>query len=112
MTSLRADRECARGCAGLGAGVGSRMFDVADMPDEGVADRRPATFAFDRRSAITPRRVATDPLKRLFDILASGIGLALFLPLLVMVMVAIRLDTPGPAIFRQRRTGYRGRVFT
>ena len=58
------------------------------------------------------RPVATDPLKRLFDILASGIGLVLFLPLLVLVMFAIRLDTPGPAIYRQKRTGYRGRVFT
>jgi putative colanic acid biosynthesis UDP-glucose lipid carrier transferase len=56
--------------------------------------------------------VATDPLKRLFDIFASGFGLLVFLPLLVMVMLAIKLESPGPAIFRQRRTGYRGRVFT
>src|SRR3546814_11877918 len=27
-------------------------------------------------------------------------------------MVAIQVESPGPAIFRQRRTGYRGRVFT
>jgi putative colanic acid biosynthesis UDP-glucose lipid carrier transferase len=59
-----------------------------------------------------PQPVATHPVKRLFDILASGLGLLLFLPLLVLVMVAIRLESPGPAIFRQRRTGYRGRVFT
>jgi putative colanic acid biosynthesis UDP-glucose lipid carrier transferase len=66
-------------------------------------------------AAIRPARmwpVATDPLKRLFDIFASGFGLLVFLPLLVMVMVAIKLESPGPAIFRQRRTGYRGRVFT
>jgi putative colanic acid biosynthesis UDP-glucose lipid carrier transferase len=56
--------------------------------------------------------VATDPLKRVFDIFASGFGLLVFLPLLVMVMAAIKLESPGPAIFRQRRTGYRGRVFT
>jgi len=35
----------------------------------------------------------------------------LFLPLLILVMAAIRLESPGPAIFRQRRTGYRGKVF-
>ena len=56
--------------------------------------------------------VATHPLKRLFDILAAGFGLLLFLPLLMTVLVLIRLESPGPAIFRQRRTGYRGRVFT
>jgi putative colanic acid biosynthesis UDP-glucose lipid carrier transferase len=31
---------------------------------------------------------------------------------LLLVMVAIQVESPGPAIFRQRRTGYRGRVFT
>ena len=56
--------------------------------------------------------VATHPVKRGFDILAAGLGLLLFLPLLLLVFALIRLESPGPAIFRQRRTGYRGRVFT
>ena len=56
--------------------------------------------------------VATHPVKRGFDILAAGMGLLLFLPLLLLVSALIRLESPGPAIFRQRRTGYRGRVFT
>jgi len=59
-----------------------------------------------------PKPVATDPLKRGFDIVAAGVGLLLFLPLLLLVMGLIRLESPGPAVFRQRRTGYRGRVFT
>ena len=45
-----------------------------------------------------------------------GVGflalLLAFLPLLLLVVAVIRLESPGPAIFRQRRTGYRGRVFT
>jgi exopolysaccharide biosynthesis polyprenyl glycosylphosphotransferase len=65
-----------------------------------------------RRADLRRSTVATHPLKRLFDIVAAGFGLLLFLPLLAMVMVLIRLESPGPAIFRQRRTGYRGRVFT
>jgi len=65
-----------------------------------------------RRADLRRSSVATHPLKRLFDIMAAGFGLLLFLPLLAMVMVLIRLESPGPAIFRQRRTGYRGRVFT
>ena len=55
---------------------------------------------------------ATSLSKRLFDIAVAGAALLLFLPLLVVVMVAIPLESPGPAIFRQRRTGHRGRVFT
>ena len=45
-------------------------------------------------------------------LLATFATLLLFLPLLLLVMVAIQVESPGPAIFRQRRTGYRGRVFT
>jgi putative colanic acid biosynthesis UDP-glucose lipid carrier transferase len=56
--------------------------------------------------------VATSGVKRAFDIVAAAFALLLFLPLLVVVMVAIQIESPGPAIFRQRRTGYRGRVFT
>jgi undecaprenyl-phosphate glucose phosphotransferase len=95
----------------LGAGV---MFDVAKLPDERTVERYTAAADFERQPAVTSSRwtVATDPLKRLFDILASGLGLLLFLPLLVLVSALIKLESPGPAIFRQRRTGYRGRVFT
>jgi putative colanic acid biosynthesis UDP-glucose lipid carrier transferase len=55
---------------------------------------------------------ASSSAKRLFDIVVAGYALLLFLPLLVVVMLAIRMESPGGAIFRQRRTGYRGRVFT
>ena len=55
---------------------------------------------------------ARSALKRVFDVLVAGSALLLFLPLLVVVMAAIRMESPGPAIFRQRRTGYRGQVFT
>jgi putative colanic acid biosynthesis UDP-glucose lipid carrier transferase len=55
---------------------------------------------------------AQSALKRVFDVLVAGSALLLFLPLLVVVMVAIRMESPGPAIFRQRRTGYRGQVVT
>ena len=90
------------------------MFDVAKMPDERTVERYTAAADFERQPVATSSRwtVATDPLKRLFDIVASGLGLLLFLPLLVLVMMLIKLESPGPAIFRQRRTGYRGRVFT
>ena len=49
--------------------------------------------------------------KRWFDIVCSVIALIVFGPLMVIVAVLIRLDSPGGPIFRQRRVGYRGRVF-
>lgn len=50
--------------------------------------------------------------KRLFDILAAAIGLLLLLPLLLAVAAWIKLDSPGPVLFRQQRVGRRGVLFT
>ena len=49
--------------------------------------------------------------KRLFDILVAGVALLLLgLPLLVLALW-VRLDSPGPALFRQERIGRHGRPF-
>jgi exopolysaccharide biosynthesis polyprenyl glycosylphosphotransferase len=50
-------------------------------------------------------------LKRSVDVLASGLGLLMLSPLLAVCAVAIRLDSPGPVFFRQRRHGRAGREF-
>ncbi|WP_458527032.1 WecB/TagA/CpsF family glycosyltransferase [Onishia taeanensis] len=50
-------------------------------------------------------------LKRALDLIASGSALILLMPLGLMVVLAIRLDSPGPVFFRQCRVGYRGRPF-
>lgn len=50
--------------------------------------------------------------KRVFDIMAALAALAVLGPPMVAIGVAIRLGSPGPAIFRQRRAGWRGRPFT
>lgn len=47
-------------------------------------------------------------LNRLIDVAVSGMLLLLFLPLLVVVAAAIRLDSRGPIFFRCRRAGFRG----
>lgn len=49
--------------------------------------------------------------KRLIDILLSTLALVLLaLPMLVIALV-IKLDDPGPALFRQKRLGYHGKTF-
>ncbi len=59
-----------------------------------------------------PAVVATSIVKRCFDIVGAGLVLALVAPILTLLALAIRLETPGPALFRQRRTGLHGRAFT
>jgi lipopolysaccharide/colanic/teichoic acid biosynthesis glycosyltransferase len=49
--------------------------------------------------------------KRMFDVLAAGTGLLVLAPLLLAIGVWIRLDSPGPALFRQRRIGRHGVPF-
>ncbi|MCP4362308.1 MAG: sugar transferase [Chloroflexi bacterium] len=49
--------------------------------------------------------------KRLFDLMITGFTTLILLPLLGLISLLIKLDSPGPAIFRQQRVGENGRVF-
>lgn len=50
-------------------------------------------------------------LKRVEDIVISTIMLALASPLLMLIALAVKLDSPGPIIFKQRRHGFNNQVF-
>jgi O-antigen biosynthesis protein WbqP len=51
-------------------------------------------------------------MKRAFDVVASALVLLVCWPILVAVIIAIRVQSPGPAIFTQVRVGRGGRLFT
>ncbi len=57
-------------------------------------------------------RMFSSAIKRIFDITASVILLALTFPLIALFAVLVRLDSKGPAFFRQTRVGLFGEVFT
>ena len=50
--------------------------------------------------------------KDMLDKVVALVGLVLIAPILAIAIIAIRLDSPGPAIFRQERVGFRGNTFT
>jgi lipopolysaccharide/colanic/teichoic acid biosynthesis glycosyltransferase len=50
--------------------------------------------------------------KRLFDVILSALGLSILAPLMLLMAVWIKLDSPGPALFRQTRVGRFGVPFT
>jgi len=50
--------------------------------------------------------------KRSLDLAASLLGLVLVSPILAVVAVAVKLESPGPVLFRQERLGLGGRPFT
>ena len=65
------------------------------------------------RTALAP---ADSPLgafaRRCLDLVAASTLILLLLPVMIGIAVAVRLDSRGPALFRQRRVGYRERQFT
>ena len=74
-----------------------RLSKVADLP----------VFEF---NTWDPSR-STMFLKRGFDLLISAVGLLVTAPLFPLIAIAIRLDSPGPAIFGQLRAGVGGEPF-
>jgi exopolysaccharide biosynthesis polyprenyl glycosylphosphotransferase len=50
-------------------------------------------------------------VRRAMDIMGASVGLVLGAPLLAVIALAIRLDSPGPILFRQMRVGSGGKLF-
>jgi len=53
-----------------------------------------------------------DTVKRLFDLLVSAAMLVVALPIMVLTALLIKLESPGPVLYRQERVGQGGRSFT
>lgn len=50
-------------------------------------------------------------IKRVFDVVTTTVLLALIWPVLLVIAIAIRLDSPGPVLLKQQRVGENGRLF-
>ena len=88
------------------------MTDILVRPKPSPA----ALAAAEAPQRMHPAAPAADPaasrVKRVIDIMGAALAILVFLPLLCCIALAIRLETGGPVIFRQRRTGHLGRIFT
>ena len=74
-----------------------------------LSDLRPSWLVF--ADGFRPARL-TRLAKRTMDLIVSATGLLVCAPILALVAFAIRLDSAGPALFRQERIGQFGRVFS
>ena len=59
----------------------------------------------------TPIEGYSRTLKRLFDLLFSGLGIIILSPLILLIAVFVKLDSRGPVFFKQHRIGRNGREF-
>jgi sugar transferase (PEP-CTERM system associated) len=55
---------------------------------------------------------ALQAVKRATDVVVAGVGFLVTLPIMVIVAIAIKVMSPGPAMFTQQRVGCNGRLFT
>jgi len=65
----------------------------------------------DSQPAIAVPPITTLKMKRAIDIVSSALGLIFLSPVLLLIALAIRMETPGPAFFRQTRVGLNGHPF-
>ena len=50
-------------------------------------------------------------IKRLLDIVLSVLGIVIWCIPMLIIAIAIKIDSPGPVIFKQKRLGYKGKVY-
>jgi exopolysaccharide biosynthesis polyprenyl glycosylphosphotransferase len=108
-SQLPAAEEAARACQLQGVAV----MICLDLLHGGIGQM--SLTRLEGVPAITFSTVPSDSValavKRAFDVAVSAMALLLLSPVLLGVAAAIRLDSPGPALFRQRRVGLNGREF-
>jgi lipopolysaccharide/colanic/teichoic acid biosynthesis glycosyltransferase len=93
------------------AALGGCIVATASAYQQWLTGRRPVPDATDDDVIMTPSR-AYLKIRRLLDLV---LALVLIVPVALIIgvtAVLVRLESPGPAIFRQRRVGYRRRPFT
>ena len=74
-----------------------------------TATLRPSWLIF---SGPSRRILLYSQIRRLLDVVLSVIGLLVSLPLMVLAAIAIKLDSRGPILYRQKRVGQRNQIFT
>ncbi|MBR1171013.1 undecaprenyl-phosphate glucose phosphotransferase [Bradyrhizobium liaoningense] len=95
---------------------------ISPLPTQLLPDRRirslagnPAYRLRNSLSVEIQRGPLTGPeqfFKRALDIVGASIGLILLAPLMLLSAIAIKLDSPGPVLFRQRRNGFNAMQFS
>lgn len=95
-----------------GCGVGVRV--IPDLYD-GMAWRAQLDYLGDFPSlALVHRHIPAIELvlKRLLDITLSAIALIVLAPVLILLALVIKLDSPGPILYISQRVGRKGRIFS
>jgi exopolysaccharide biosynthesis polyprenyl glycosylphosphotransferase len=94
--------------AGVAVDIVPRLFEFLDGARSIEQIGGMPLLSIDAPSFSAPSRVS----KRTLDVLGAGLGLIALSPLLVVIAIAIKLDSRGPILFKQLRSGRGGKFFT
>ncbi|USI74066.1 TIGR03013 family XrtA/PEP-CTERM system glycosyltransferase [Sphingomonas morindae] len=94
--------------------TGVQVYDIASFLERetgriDLATANPSSLIFS--DGFSSGRLLSSVAKRLFDIAASLILLVVAAPVILIMAVVVRLESPGPAFYRQRRVGLFGDEF-
>ena len=102
-------REILETCEELGTTV-RVILDIFEMPsfNRFVSSLGPLPV-------VTYHNVSFDKiqlfLKAAIDIIGAAVGLITFLPIMIVTAICIKIESPGPVLFKQKRAGRNGKVF-
>lgn len=94
---------------------GVRIVDM-DALYERLEEQIPIEYidktAFWHEFSFQTKAINNDFLKRFFDIVFSLISITILFPLFLFIIIGIKISSRGPVIYKQRRVGLNGKVFT
>jgi exopolysaccharide biosynthesis polyprenyl glycosylphosphotransferase len=93
--------------AGVAVDIVPRLFEFLDGARSIEQIGGMPLLSIDAPTFSAPSRVS----KRTLDLLGAGVALIVFSPLLIAIAIAIKLDSSGPVLFTQPRSGRGGRFF-
>jgi lipopolysaccharide/colanic/teichoic acid biosynthesis glycosyltransferase len=86
-------------------------FNSATLDGAVIAAESPKSSGIPLRSPLVAMEGVPFLVKRAIDVTGASLGLLLLSPIMWVIVLLIRLDSPGPILFRQVRRGYRGNPF-
>jgi sugar transferase (PEP-CTERM system associated) len=93
---------------------GVQVLEIASLYERcfgrvSTRELRPSQLIFTEELGPNPQSVS---LQNIYGWVIAAFGVLLFAPLMLAVALAVKLTSPGPVLYRQRRVGYRDQVYT
>jgi lipopolysaccharide/colanic/teichoic acid biosynthesis glycosyltransferase len=87
------------------------LFEGGNMIRLTVLSKLSKKILDEQLVTLSMRRKFSAPIKRIFDVMVSLLGLIMLAPLFIIIAILIKSDSPGPVFYRGPRTGKNGRNF-